>query len=87
MIVSQGNYRSKQKVSIILGLLHSKTQLPRCITNILTIYDIPVYRSEKIKPVGVFLDESRNLKYHIPMNAWVADLAIHVLLKEDQSIS
>ncbi|KAJ8039461.1 hypothetical protein HOLleu_17189 [Holothuria leucospilota] len=63
---------------IIFG---SKNQLPKCITNVITIGDIPVHRSDKIKLLGVFLDESLNLKYHINMKARAAALAMSNLKK------
>ena len=63
---------------IIFG---SKAQLPKCITSVISIGDISIHRSEKIKLLGVFLDDSLNLKYHISMKARASALAMYNLKK------
>ena len=51
------------------------------MTSVISIGDISIHRSEKIKLLGVFLDESLNLKYHISMKARASALAMYNLKK------
>ncbi|XP_071854614.1 uncharacterized protein [Apostichopus japonicus] len=59
----------------------SNRQLTKCNTDVLSIGDTPVRRTNSVKLLGVYMDETLNLKHHISMKARASALAMFNLKK------
>ncbi|XP_071841161.1 uncharacterized protein [Apostichopus japonicus] len=59
----------------------SNRQLPKCNTDVLSIGDTPVRHTDSVKLLGVYMDETLNLKHHISMKARASALAMFNLKK------
>ncbi|XP_071841183.1 uncharacterized protein [Apostichopus japonicus] len=59
----------------------SNRQLPQCNTDVLSIVDTPVCPTDSVKLLGVYMDETLNLKHHISLKVRASALAMFNLKK------